>query len=288
MAVVFNPDGLTTPTIAFGHVPLGVSKVAILLGTCTNNQEYFIDGSPNPLPLVTGPQAAQFTYQDNGGPYGHYTLSRVAQSSGSITYTPTTIGAATATWGTSSGGPFAGLYIATIGSSQGFVGPFPFNFTLTGTGGTSPVSGGEAPSLLQSFRQLLVPSQGTTGKVLSIYDSLSFDDALDGASYTFKAEDILADRVPTVRRVVITYIDLGVARLDVRLTGVNDAGVAQIATTTVTIGTVAATGNLLTAYADLSLTSYRPQLTLIRGIAVGPIAISTVLLTGTIEKQVTL
>jgi hypothetical protein len=43
-----------------------------------------------------------------------------------------------------------------------------------------------------------------------------------------------------------------------------------------------------TAFADLAVTGYRPQITLFRAADGGPIAISHVVATGTVEKEVTL
>jgi hypothetical protein len=163
-----------------------------------------------------------------------------------------------------------------------------YNLTGTGIANPNPPPAAEFPSLLQVFRYLLVPTLGTTGKVLSYYDIVAFNDTVDACQYVFKAEDIIADRVPTTRRVIITYIDEGVATLVVSVQAINDNGAIITGQTTITIGTAAATGAISTAYADLQVTGYRPQVILFRPANGGPIFISHVVAAGTIEKVVTL
>lgn len=110
------------------------------------------------------------------------------------------------------------------------------------------------------------------------------------AFYTFKAEDILADRVPTLRRVVITYVDYGPFTATLTITGINDdnvvvtTGAKTFTGGTGTFGTLA----LMTVFVDISITAFRPQLTINVAATKGPLAISTVLMTGTVENMVTL
>lgn len=167
-----------------------------------------------------------------------------------------------------------------IGNTSQFI-----NFTGTGT---TAGAAGEAPSLITSFRRELVPTTGTTGIVLSYLNELNFNDAIDSRTYIFKAEDILADRVPTVRRVIITYVDLGVATVTATINGVDDSGALVTAAATVTLGTVGASGRLMTAFFDMGISCFRPQLTLSQAPNGGPFQLSTAMITGTVEKQVTL
>jgi len=55
---------------------------------------------------------------------------------------------------------------------------------------------------------------------VGIFDPSSFDDPLDPSYYAYRMEDIQPCRVPVVRRVLLTYRDIGVASLIVTLTGV--------------------------------------------------------------------
>jgi hypothetical protein len=269
MSVSFNPTNGST--IAFGNVVVGASASQSWTVKQTGATAYYQTDSI----VMSGAGSAQFGTNDPGPLYG------TDSNDAPIIFGPTALGAfsvtMTVTYRTGQNG-------APIG------GPSTTIYTLTGTGisNPSPPPATETTSLLQVFRYLLVPSLGTTGKVLSYYNAGVFDDSADAATYIYKAEDIIADRVPTTRRVIVTYIDIGVATLHVTVNAVNDNGVLVTQQAAITIGTVGASGLLATAYADLAVTGYRPQITLFRAAGGGPIAISHVVATGTIEKEVTL
>lgn len=114
------------------------------------------------------------------------------------------------------------------------------------------------------------------------------NDPNTGSSYTFRTEDVLVGRVPTIRRIVLSYINVGVVTLTFTLAGTNDLGTIITQTTTKTIGK--ATGlaynpNPTIALIDLQLTAYCPQLTISRAANGGGFVIVSVLLTGTVEDQ---
>jgi hypothetical protein len=275
MAISFNPA--SGSTIAFGNVVVGSNSnqsVSVSF-TSPNNSDPGQFSYTTDTSTITGAQASMFSGDMNDSFFGPGNDG----DSHLLTFTPSALGAATATL----------TWTYTL-VTNGVSAPGTGTYTLTGTGisNPSPPPATEVTSLLQSFRYLLVPSQGTTGKVLSFYDTTSLNDATDNSVYTFKAEDIHADRVPTVRRVIITYIDLGVASIVVNVSGINDNGTLAFGQAVISIGTVGATQNICTAYADLSVSCYRPQVTLTRNGAGGPIAISHVVATGTIEKDVSL
>lgn len=164
--------------------------------------------------------------------------------------------------------------------------------TLSGTGKAASGGGGgvgEVPGVVQSFRRELVPvNSQSAGIVLAYFDETNFNDAIDARSYVFKAEDILADRVPTVRRVIVTYVDLGVATVTAIVSGVDDTGASVSTSATVVLGTAGATGRLMTAFFDMEISCFRPQLTLSQTANGGPFQMSTALMVGTVEKEVTL
>lgn len=166
------------------------------------------------------------------------------------------------------------------------------SLTISGTGIPAMGGGGgvgEAPGVLQSFRRELVPvNSQSAGIVLAYFDETNFNDTIDPRVYIFRAEDIIADRVPTVRRVIITYVDLGVATVMATINGVDDTGVLVRASSTVVLGTVGATGLLMTAFFDMGISCFRPQLMLSQNANGGPFQLSTAMITGTIEKDVTL
>jgi hypothetical protein len=274
MSVSFDPS--SGSTVAFGSIVVGTNANLSWTVNQVGPNNYYQTNSI----IMTGPQAAQFSAGDPGPIYGHDT------GTGPITYTPTTLGAATATMTVHYElGTFTGGGLVTL---DGIDRTIFYNLTGTGIANPNPPPATETTSLLQSFRYLLVPTLGTTGKVLSYYDTTSFNDTVDACTYIFKAEDIIADRVPTTRRVMITYIDLGVATLFVTVSAVNDNGFIVTQQVSVTIGTVGASGLLSTAYFDLAITGYRPQVSLTRAANGGPVFISHVMATGTIEKNGTL
>lgn len=145
----------------------------------------------------------------------------------------------------------------------------------------------EATVVQTNIRQILIPGQSAAPNTATLYtfNTDVFNDSTTGSSYYFKAEDIIADRVPTIRRVIITYRNLGVATLTITLTGIDDNGAVVTNSITATLGSVAANGNLLTYFGDITLTAFRPQLSITRAANGGPIAISTIVLVGRVEQQ---
>lgn len=120
---------------------------------------------------------------------------------------------------------------------------------------------------------------------IGIFDTTDFDDPNAASSYSWRAEDIAVARVPTVRRVILVYTDLGVAKITVTLSGTNDLNNVISASQTVTIGTSGASGAQLTAFVDVALTAFRPQLTISRAAGGGPLSIVSATLTGEVEKS---
>src|SRR6516164_6362874 len=84
-----------------------------------------------------------------------------------------------------------------------------------------------------------------TSTFLGTFDPTSFNDTSQGSSITFKTEDIVPVRVPTVRRVALVYRDLGQATITVSITNTDDNGVVNTFTSApVALGNVVATGKL--------------------------------------------
>lgn len=119
---------------------------------------------------------------------------------------------------------------------------------------------------------------------VAIFNANNFNDPSAGSSHSFKVEDVFPNMVPTIRRVVLTYRNLGVATLTATIVGSNDTGAQVTATTTTTIGSATNIGALLTAFIDLEFTGFRPQLTLSRAAGGGPVSIVTTTIVGRVEK----
>lgn len=278
MSISFNPA--SGSTINFGNVAQGTSanQSVTLNFVSPNNSDPGQYSYTTNTSVITGPQASLFT----GNMFDSFFGPGNGSDTKTFKFSPTGLGAASATL----------TWTYTL-VSNGVSIPGTGTYTLSGTGvsGGSPPPPNELPSLVKALRYLLIPGStqvNQTNKVLSYFDVTTLDDANDSSTYLFKAEDILADRVPTVRRVIITYVDKGVATLTVNVSGINDQGVYTFGQVVLTIGTVGATGNLMTAFADLTVSCFRPQVKLSRAAGGGPIYISTVVVSGMVERQVTL
>jgi hypothetical protein len=109
-----------------------------------------------------------------------------------------------------------------------------------------------------------------------------------GSSLSFRVEDVLLGRVPTIRRVVFSYINTGVTTLTFTLTGTNDLGAVVTSSVNKTFGT-AGLSNLgtgpFTAFVDINLTAFQPQLSITRASGANGFLITNVLIVGTIEDQ---
>jgi hypothetical protein len=165
-----------------------------------------------------------------------------------------------------------------------------------GGGGGGGVTGGGPGNTFVPFLEnggfqataffLFIPAQSPVGgsSYIGTFSAVNWDDPLNSSSYSYRMEDIVEGRVPTVRRVILVYRDLGPATCTVTLTGTNDNQQVVIASKIITIGTVAATGALFTILVDVALTAYRPQLSISRAAAAGPLSIIKATIVGEVEE----
>lgn len=133
---------------------------------------------------------------------------------------------------------------------------------------------------------VLIPFNPTTTKqhVIAVFDTTDFNDPLDVTYYSYKVEDVTVNRVPTVRRIILSYRDLGVVTIGIFLEGSNDNGQVKRVNTRATIGNGQPTRRILTAIIDLELTAFRPQLTIVRPSFAGPLSIIAVTILGDVEE----
>ena len=150
----------------------------------------------------------------------------------------------------------------------------------TGTSGGTAVPG-ENGGVIGSTYFLFVPIQDTTGNCwFGFFDISSFDDPKDGSEYDWRVEDIDTDNVPTVNWVVIDYRDIGAAKINVTIQGVNDNKQVVSKTVTVQIGNVSPTNAILTVRVGISLSAWRPQLKVTRAASSGPVDITRAIMEG--------
>jgi hypothetical protein len=118
-----------------------------------------------------------------------------------------------------------------------------------------------------------------------------FNDPLASSFYSFKVEDVIQGRTPTISRVIVTYRDLGPVTAVFTLTGTTDG--QQVAgglngngsMQTVQMGNQLATGKLMTIVIGITLTAQNLQLTVTRAAGAGPLSIAKVLMCGHVEDQ---
>lgn len=139
------------------------------------------------------------------------------------------------------------------------------------------------------FLPILTPfvSSSSPQYTIAILDSSNLDDAIDNTTYVFRMEEIQPNRVPTVRRVILEYRDLGICNVNCLITGTNDKGEVIFVSNQQKIGNTIPTGTILTSFFDITLTAFRPQVAFTRSPGSGPLAIISTTLIGESE-QVTL
>jgi len=108
-------------------------------------------------------------------------------------------------------------------------------------------------------------------------------------SLTFKAEDILANRVPTVRTIVVTYLALGPVTVTFTIAGSDDNGAPVSTSVTAILGTAPLSGGLSVARVyPTPISAFLPQLSLSMNGNAGSLYIATIVMCGTVEVEQTL
>lgn len=151
-----------------------------------------------------------------------------------------------------------------------------------------PSNGGTAAQL----NMILLPATtpGLNGTIYT-FDPTNFNDINSGSFYNWKVEDVIAGRTPTVGRVILSYRDLGVARIMVTLSGVtgpNDPNhpntPVSLVSPLTTIGTVNATQKICTLILGMTLSAANLQLSVIRSANGGPVSITKARLEGRVDN----
>src|SRR5882762_5664891 len=139
-------------------------------------------------------------------------------------------------------------------------------------------NGGFAATQALLFVPVQTADQGIS--YIGVFDPADFNDDQDGSSYTYRAEDVMPNRQPTVRRVIMQYKDIGMVKLTISIEGTNDDNEAITSSAIVTIGSAAATGKIFTKFIDLVFTGFRPQLTWQRAANAGPVCVVSMSMVG--------
>jgi hypothetical protein len=142
-------------------------------------------------------------------------------------------------------------------------------------------NGGFAATAYFLFVPTLLSAGGNS--FIGAFSASNYNDPLDSSSYSYRMEDVIVGRMPTVRRVIVIYRNLGVATLTVTVSGTDDNGVRQTSFDTNIIGSTLADGTLGTSFFDVQLAAFRPQITLSRTANAGPVSIISATLVGEVE-----
>lgn len=156
----------------------------------------------------------------------------------------------------------------------------------TPSGGRSGIPPGENGGVAALNYVLLVPVQNSSSGLayFGFYDVTNLNDPSVGSYYNYRTEEVDINRVPTVRRVAINYIDLGALKLTLTLSATNDLQQVITVSTTVQLGNVVPTAVLMTKFVDIEITGFQPQLLITRNANAGPMAIVAVTLYGESEE----
>ena len=137
-------------------------------------------------------------------------------------------------------------------------------------------------------RLTLFPMQETAGGATGFYafdPSAGYDESQSGGFYSFKIEEVLPGRTPTIGQAIIKYRDLGAAVLGLMFTGVQDDQQIVSKTVMTMLGNVVPTNRIMTKIVGVGFTAKDVQLTLQRGAGAGPVSIVKLVLCGRVETK---
>lgn len=112
-----------------------------------------------------------------------------------------------------------------------------------------------------------------------------YNDPRDGSQHYFRVEELAPYRTPTVRRVIITYRDMGPCQVTITLNGTNDKQEQVSVSVTVPFGSENPSFTLKTIAADLQLTAMNIQCVISREADGGQVSIAKLTLIGEVEEQ---
>jgi hypothetical protein len=167
-----------------------------------------------------------------------------------------------------------------------------------GGGGSTPPSGGSPqagsvnipPSnggVFAQARAAVFPVFNVNSDMVEFraYDpTQGFSDPNSVCRYSWRVEQIIPYRQPTIRRLALTYRDLGQVAVTFSITGSNDVGEVVSASTPVGFGSKVPTNRLFTVLVDILLTCQLPQVSVFRDKGAGPLSIVQLVPVGEVEE----
>ena len=146
-----------------------------------------------------------------------------------------------------------------------------------------PSNGG----VLATSKMALFPCFNATenqSQFMAFDPTQGFNDMVNPSSYNFKVEEVQPYRTPTVRRVIVSYTDLGQVTVVFTMTGCNDLQQVVSVSKSQVLGNEEPTNGILTQKVDISLTAMNQQLNISRAANAGPLSITKVWIIGEYEE----
>jgi hypothetical protein len=114
-----------------------------------------------------------------------------------------------------------------------------------------------------------------------------FNDPVNPSVHSYKVEEVLHGRTPTVTRLIVTYRDLGIVNVVFTFSFTDDAGAVQSSSINATLGNRQQTNKLLTRFLfpNSAISGQNLQLTINRAANAGPLSIVKITICGKVEKQ---
>jgi hypothetical protein len=111
-----------------------------------------------------------------------------------------------------------------------------------------------------------------------------FNDPSASSEYHWRVEQIAPYRQATIRRLILTYRDLGEIFATFTITGVNDAQKVISTSQGLGFGNATPTGRLMTVPVDILLTGMNLQVSVKREKNDGPLSIAQLVVVGEVEE----
>lgn len=184
------------------------------------------------------------------------------------------------------------------------VGPYPGGSPNSGGSGSGGTSGGPVlgPSVniptsnggvFATAQVALFPcfnSHNNRNEYHAFDPTMGFNDPLAASTYSWRYEQFSGSEgsvgsfnQPTIRRLILTFRDLGRVTVTFTLTGCNDKGEVVTNSTSLGFGSATPTNRLLVTPVDIVLTCQIPQLSVRREANDGPLSIVQVVMLGEVE-----
>ena len=111
-----------------------------------------------------------------------------------------------------------------------------------------------------------------------------FNDPNASSEYHWRVEQVAPYRQATVRRIILTYRDLGQVAVTFTVTGSNDMQQVVSSSTSLGFGNAIPTGRLMTVPVNILLTALNPQVSVLRDKNEGPLSIAQIVVIGEVEE----